>query len=196
MSIIRTSKPTFGFPRKQGLYDPQNEKDSCGVGFIANIKGVRTHEMLDDATEILIRMTHRGACGCDPNTGDGAGFLTALPHEFLAKVAQRDLGVTLPEPGKFGAGIVFLPKNDKSREHCKSVVEQIISEQGQQLLGWREVPTDAKGANVGPTALAAEPVSEMLLIGAGEGLEGDSFERQLYVIRKRASEALRGADFD
>jgi glutamate synthase (NADPH/NADH) large chain len=188
--------PTFGFPPKQGLYDPRNEKDSCGVGFIANIKGVRTHGMLVDANEILIRMTHRGACGCDPNTGDGAGFLTALPHEFLAKVAQRDVGVTLPEPGKFGAGILFLPKDDKSRDHCKSVVAQIVSEQGQELLGWREVPTDARAANVGPMALAAEPVSEMLIIGAGGGLEGDAFERQLYVIRKRISGLLRGADFE
>ena len=108
----------IGYPRKQGLYDPRFEKDSCGVGFIAHIKGERSHQMLVDANEILERMTHRGAGGCDPNTCDGAGVLTALPHEFLVKVAKRDLAVELPEPGKFGAGVVFLPTDDKERDYC------------------------------------------------------------------------------
>ena len=106
-------------PAKQGLYDPQFEHDSCGVGFVAHIKGKRSHQIIRDADEILINMTHRGACGCEPNTGDGAGFLTALPHEFLAKVAQQDLGITLPEPGQFAAGLVFLPTLEQEREHCQ-----------------------------------------------------------------------------
>ena len=125
-----TKKTTIGFPQKQGLYDPANEKDSCGVGFVAHIKGKRSHQNVLDASEILIAMDHRGACGCESNTGDGAGMLTALPHEFLAKVAKRELGVDLPEPGKFGAGIVFLPQDEGERATCKSEVERLISEQG------------------------------------------------------------------
>ena len=115
-----------GYPARNGLYDPANEKDSCGVGFVAHIKGQRSHQIVLDAEEILGNMDHRGACGCEPNTGDGAGILTALPHEFLAKVAQQDLNASLPEPGRFSAGIVFLPTNPAERSHCKQVVEQII----------------------------------------------------------------------
>ena len=105
----------YGFPSPHGLYDPANEKDSCGVGFVAHIKGQRSHQMVLDADHILRRMEHRGACGCEANTGDGAGMLTALPHEFLAKVAEADLGTQLPEPGKFAAGIVFFPTADGER---------------------------------------------------------------------------------
>ena len=100
------------FPQKTGLYDPSNEKESCGVGFVADIKGRRSHQILLDAREMLDNMSHRGACGCEPNTGDGAGFVTALPHEFLSKVAIKDLGTTLPSPGKFAAGNIFLPRNN------------------------------------------------------------------------------------
>ena len=185
------SKQRIGYPEKQGLYDPANEKESCGVGFVAHIKGQRSHQIVLDADEILRNMDHRGACGCDPNTGDGAGMLTALPHEFLAKVAKSDLSADLPAPGKFGAGIVFLPQIESEREKCKEAVERIVAEQGQQLVGWRKVPTEPKKANVGPTALQAEPYMEQLFVAAGEGLEGDAFERQLYLIRKRASREMR-----
>src|ERR1700689_51878 len=99
----------FGPPQKHGLYDPAYEHDSCGVGFVANIKGVRSRQIIDDADRILRHLVHRGACGCEPNTGDGAGILTGLPHEFLANVAKTDLGVTLPEPGFYGVGNIFLP---------------------------------------------------------------------------------------
>jgi len=189
-----TTNNTYGFPAKHGLYDPANEKDSCGVGFVAHIKGQRSHQIVQDAYTILKNMEHRGACGCEPNTGDGAGIMTALPHEFLAKVAKEDLNAELPEPGKFGAGIVFLPTKKEERERCKQTVEQIIKEQGQQLVGWRKVPVDPDGADVGPTARQAEPYIEQLFIAAGDGLEGDAFERQLYVIRKRASHSLRNDD--
>lgn len=184
-------KNLYGFPTKRGLYDPANEKDSCGVGFVAHIKGKKSHQMVLDADHMLQRMDHRGACGCEPNTGDGAGMLTALPHDFLAKVAKSDLGTELPEPGKFSAGIVFLPTIESERAKCKAAVEQIIREQGQRLVGWRKVPVQPKEAKIGPTALNAMPVIEQLFIAAGEGLEGDSFERQLYLIRKRASHLLR-----
>ncbi len=181
-------------PGKYGLYDPRNEKDSCGVGFVANIKGRRSHQILRDADQMLQHMTHRGACGCEPNTGDGAGMLTALPHEFLARVARDELGVELPAAGRFAAGLVFLPRGDREREHSKRVVEEIVAEQGQRLLGWRPVPTRPDDADVGPSARAAEPCTEMLFVGAADGVEGDALERQLYVIRKRASNRLRQSD--
>jgi glutamate synthase (NADPH/NADH) large chain len=181
-----------GLPAARGLYDPSQEKDSCGVGFVAHIKGERSHQIIKDADHLGCRMDHRGARGAERNTGDGAGMLTALPHEFLMRVAREDLGVELPEPGRFAAGIVFLPADPGEREACKQAVTKICQEEGQQLLGWREVPTDADAADLGPTARAAEPRIEQLFIGAADGIEGDAFERQLYRIRKRASHQLRG----
>jgi glutamate synthase domain-containing protein 1 len=189
-------KTTHSLPRRHGLYDPQYEHDSCGVGFVAHIKGERSHQIILDADEILINMDHRGARGCESNTGDGAGFLTALPHEFLKKVATGDLGVTLPEPGRFAAGLVFLPTKADEREHCKTTIAGIIAEQGQQLLGWRRVPTDADAADLGPSARAAEPAIEQLFIAAADDLEGDAFERHVYMIRKRASHTLRLSDME
>ncbi|MBI1370543.1 MAG: glutamate synthase large subunit [Planctomycetes bacterium] len=182
---------SYGYPAKHGLYDPANEKDSCGVGFVADIKGRRSHQIVRDAIEVLVAMDHRGACGCEKNTGDGAGIMTALPHEFLADIAQATFGVALPAPGKFTAGNVFLPQDEKERAHCKRFVEKVIVEQGQTLVGWRPVPVDANGADIGPTARDAEPVIEQLFIAAAEGLDADAFERQLYIIRKRASNMLR-----
>ena len=190
-SIVPGQHAGTGLPGPRGLYDPRHEKDSCGVGFIAHIKGERSHGIVLDAAEMLNRMTHRGACGCEPNTGDGAGFLTALPHEFLAGVAKSDLGVELPEPGRFAAGNIFLPRDTAERRQCKETVERLVVEQGQELLGWRRVPTSPEEADIGPSARASEPVIEQLLVGAGEGLEGDLFERRLFVIRKRASHELR-----
>ena len=137
-----------GFPKKSGLYDPRNEKDSCGVGFIADIQGRRSHQILLDARDMLDSMSHRGACGCEANTGDGAGFLTALPHEFLARVASEDLGRDLPPPGQFAAGNVFLPRGDELRQRCKDEVEAIIQSEGQELIGWRPVPTRTVEADI------------------------------------------------
>ena len=188
-SIFRNGRPVA-----YGLYDPVNEHDSCGVGFVANINGQRSRQIIDDAVHILRRMSHRGACGCEPNTGDGAGLLTAPPYEFLEKVAKDDLHITLPEPGKYGVGNVFLPTDSKEREFCKQIVNQIIDEQGQRLLGWRRVPTEADGADVGPSSRAAEPVIEQLFIEAADGLDKEALERQLFVIRKTASHRLRGSD--
>ncbi len=181
----------IGFPKKQGLYDPANEKDSCGVGFVANLKGEPCHQNVLDALQMLVNMEHRGGCGCEPNTGDGAGILVGLPESFLRKVANDELGVTLPEKGQFGAGLVFLPKIDSERKKCIEAVEAIIAEQGQKCLGWRKVPVRTEEANVGPAARAAEPFIMQLFIGAADGYEGDDFERQLYIIRKRASHQLR-----
>ncbi|MEX2545049.1 MAG: glutamate synthase subunit alpha, partial [Phycisphaeraceae bacterium] len=181
-----------GLPGVSGLYDPAQEHDACGVGFIAHIKGQRSHDIVRDALKMLQRMDHRGACGCETNTGDGAGIMTALPREFLAKAARRDAGIDLPEPGRYGAGNIFLPRDEAERAACKADLERIVAEQGQRLLGWRKLPVDAQGADVGPTALSVEPAIDQLFVGAGEGCEGEAFERQLYLIRKRASHAIRG----
>ncbi len=192
MTINNIAK--FGLPEKQGLYDPAFEKDACGVGFVAHIKGKRSHQIVLDANEIMMNMEHRGACGCEANTGDGAGMLTGFPYDFMRKVASEELNAELPEEGHFGAGVVFLPQDETQRTKCQGIVEQIIAEQGQTLVGWRTIPTDPTGANIGPTALSAMPVFNHLIIAAAEGIEHEDFERQLYIIRKRASHALRSDD--
>ncbi len=192
----RTARPLYGMPPKQGLYDPQYEHDSCGVGFVANIKGVRSRQIIDDADRILRHLIHRGATGCEANTGDGAGMLTGLPHELLRKLAQSDLRVELPEPGYYGVGNVFLPRDSGERQACKETVNRLIVEQGQQLLGWRPLPTRADSADIGPSARAAEPMMEQLYIGAAPGLDPEAFDRQLFVIRKQASRILRTSDLE
>jgi len=181
----------MGFPEKQGLYDPANEKDSCGVGFVAHMKGEFSHQMVIDAEEMLRNMDHRGACGCEANTGDGAGMMTGLPYEFLAKVAKSDLGVELPAKGSFAAGNVFLPLDEAERKKCKRVFEGLIAEHGQTLVGWRTLPVDFVTADVGPTAKNAAPHFEQLFVAAADGIDTDEFERQLYLIRKQASRRLR-----
>ncbi len=125
----------FHLPPAQGLYDPAHEKDSCGVGFIAHIKGVASHQNVIDADTILQNMDHRGACGCEPNTGDGSGIMCGLPHKFLRKVAKRDLDVDLPEPDRFAAGLVFLPQDDAERDFCKRTIEQLIAEYWPATVG-------------------------------------------------------------
>ena len=174
-----------------GLYHPDREKDSCGVGFVANVKGNRSHEILLDAYEMLNSLSHRGACGCEPNTGDGAGILTTLPHKFLSKVVRIDIGTDLPPVGQFATGLVFLPTIDSERDQCRSLVERVVSEQGQRIIGWRVVPTDAKGADLGATARASEPVIEQIFVASESGLSNEEFERKLYVIRKDAGHQLR-----
>jgi len=183
-------------PAAHGLYDPRNEHDNCGVGFVAHIKGQRSRQIIDDADRILRHMVHRGACGCEANTGDGAGILTALPYEFLRKVVQADLGLALPEAGQYGVGNVFLPVDPDQRRLCKELVNRVIGEQGQTLLGWRSLPTDADGADIGPSARAAEPVIEQLYVAAAEGLDQEALERQLFVIRKRISHMIPTLDMD
>jgi glutamate synthase (NADPH/NADH) large chain len=140
-----------GLPPAQGLYRPEFEHDSCGVGFVAHIKGKRSHEIIEDADHLLCRMDHRGARGAEANTGDGAGMVTALPYEFLARVAKEAFGATLPEPGRFGAGVVFMPTDAAERAHCKATIAAVCEEEGQVLAGWRVVPTDADAADLGAT---------------------------------------------
>lgn len=180
----------FGLPEKQGLYDPSFEKDSCGVGFVAHIKGKASHQIVVDAEIMLQRMEHRGGCGCEPTTGDGAGILTGIPHDFCVKVAKRDLDVDLPASGSYAVGNVFLPTDEMQRQQCIDTVEVLIKEQGLKFLGWREVPVDVDGANIGPTARDAQPAIFQLYV-SGEGIESASFARKLYVVRKRSTHQLR-----
>ncbi|MFW5688598.1 MAG: glutamate synthase subunit alpha, partial [Spirochaetota bacterium] len=180
-------------PGKYGLYDPQFEHDSCGVGFVAHIRGEQSRQIIDSAREVLINMTHRGAVGAEKNSGDGAGILTTLPQEFLEKVAGEE-GIELPPRGLYSAGIVFLPQNDAHRWACIRSVEEIVAEEGQRVLGWRDVPRD--NSMIGPTALDSEPVMRQVFVGAGEGVSSEQFERTLYVIRKRATHLLHGGATD
>lgn len=136
-------------------------------------------------------MAHRGASGAEPNSGDGAGILTALPHEFLSRIAEEEFGTALPAPGRYAAGNVFLPTNAEERAHCKRTFERIIAEQGQRFIGWRAVPIDPDAADLGPTARASMPAIEQLFVGAAEDTDDAAFERQLYIIRKAAGTALR-----
>jgi glutamate synthase (NADPH/NADH) large chain len=180
-----------GIPEKQGLYDPAYEKDSCGVGVIAHVKGERSHSIVRDADEALRAMDHRGGCGCEVNTGDGAGILTALPDEFMRAEAMRLFKATLPEEGRFAVAQVFLPQDAQDRAKCKSVLQEFVEKQGQLFIGWRSVPTDLKGANIGPSAAATEPVVEQLFVAAAEGIDRTAFCRHLYLIRKQAFHKIK-----
>ena len=182
---------SFGFPEKQGLYDPELEKDSCGVGFVANVKGKPSHQIVRDAETILKSMYHRGACGCEANTGDGAGILVGMPDKFLRRIALSELGVDLPKPGLYSVGNIFLPQDPAERDHCKQTFNRLIAGEGQRLLGWRAVPQSADTADIGPSARKAEPVIEQVFVAAKGGLNNQEFERQLYLIRKQASHTLR-----
>ncbi len=184
------SELTLGLPRRQGLYDPALEKDACGVGFVCDIKGRASRDIVQTAEHMNCCMVHRGGLGYEKNTGDGAGILTALPHRFLAKVARQDLGIDLPGPGRYGAGIVFLPRDAGERQRCKGVIEEEIEAAGQRLLGWRSLPTRPDEADIGNAARASMPAMEQLFIGA-EGVAGDALERRLYLIRKAATHRLR-----
>ncbi|MDA2937854.1 glutamate synthase large subunit [Acidobacteria bacterium AH-259-A15] len=188
-AVISDSVFCHGRPRAYGLYHPAYEKESCGVAFIAHIKGQKSHTIIDNALVMLQHMDHRGARGCEANTGDGAGVLTALPHKFLAKVARREARIDLPEPGRFGAGIVFLPPDPRRRALCKSIIEGIIAEEGQRVLGWRKVPQD--NSMIGDTARSTEPHMQQLFIGSANGLEAEALERKLYLIRKLATRKIR-----
>ena len=181
-----------GLPPKQGLYDPQFEKDSCGVGFVANIDGTRSNRIMRQALEVLLNLSHRGACGCDPETGDGAGILLQIPHEFLSRECQK-IGWTLPDPGHYGVGMVFLPRESGPREQCQSLFESVIQEEGQHLLGWRDVPVNNRA--IGQKAREVEPVIRQIFVGRSLELESEAqFERKLYVIRRRVATLIEKSD--
>src|ERR1700738_4096753 len=175
-------------PAAEGMYDLSLEKDSCGVGFIANIKGKKSHQIVSDAISILCNLEHRGAVGADPRAGDGAGILVQIPHRFFAKKADR-LGFDLPRPGEYAVGGLFLPRDPDWRRIIRDIYAQMIKREGMTLLGWRQVPTDSStlGESVKPT----EPVHLQVFIGRGRKIRSeDEFERRLYVLRKSISNAI------
>jgi glutamate synthase domain-containing protein 2/glutamate synthase domain-containing protein 1/glutamate synthase domain-containing protein 3 len=181
-----------GFPAAQGLHDPKNEHDACGVGFICNLKGKKSHGIIKDALEILVRLTHRGAAGADPLTGDGAGILLQIPHG-LYKRKCMGLGIDLPAPQEYGTGLVFLPQDEMQRGQCRKILEEAIESEGQKLLGWRKMPTN--NANIGKTAKASEPKIWQVFIARGAGVKDErEFDRMLYIIRKVAENRIFKSD--
>jgi glutamate synthase domain-containing protein 2/glutamate synthase domain-containing protein 1/glutamate synthase domain-containing protein 3 len=174
-------KSSSGLPPRQGLYDPALEHDACGVGFVANIRGEKTHDLVHRGIQVLVNLEHRGACGCDPETGDGAGVLIQLPDRFLRREAEA-LGLELPAPGAYASGLVFLDRDAAERNWQVSALERVVAEEGQRLLGWRDVPHVPEA--LGWLARESMPVIRQLFIGAAPGLELDAFERKLYVIRR------------
>ena len=177
-------------PKKKGLYDPDFERDSCGVGLVANVKGVPSREIMDNAYLINSRMDHRGGCGFEENTGDGAGILLALPDSFFQKEAKA-LDLILPEEGKYAVGNLFLPQIKKEYNLCKKIVEETVAREGLSFIGWRKVPINQKKANVGPAALSCQPEIEQIFIGSKRKISQDEFERKLYLCRKIFSKRLR-----
>ena len=187
-----STQPT-GRPAKQGLYDPWFEHDACGVGFVVDIKGRKTHTILQQGLQVLKNLDHRGASGAEVNTGDGAGILLQTPHKFFAEVAKK-ARITLPAAGQYGAGLVFLPRNPNARRKLEEVFANIVQSEGQTLLGWRTVPTD--NSTLGDTAKSAEPFMRQVFIGRNPELRDDNaFERKLYVIRKRAYAEIRTSTY-
>src|SRR5262245_63482071 len=189
----------LGPPEKQGLYDPAFEHDACGVGFVVDIKGRKSHQIVRNAIQILKNLDHRGASGSEVNTGDGAGMLIQMPHAFLKKVAKKDARINLPEPGHYAAGNIFMPRNATQRRKIEEVFARVVQAEGQVYLGARSVPTD--NSMLGETAKASEPFVRQVFIGRGaETADEAEFERKLYVIRKRAYTEIRvatigGAEF-
>ena len=187
-------------PANQGLYLNENEKDSCGVGFICHIKGIASHKIVSDARQLLCAMTHRGAVGADSRDGDGAGVMTAIPHWFFKREAERDIGNMLPDPGEYAVGNVFFKANDPARlQSHQAIFTQIACDLGLRVLGWRQVPAD--GTILGPAASSKEPTiyQPFIVLRAhyGDGntshngtFDAKCFERQLYVLRKHATHSM------
>ncbi|MBI5389215.1 glutamate synthase large subunit [Candidatus Woesearchaeota archaeon] len=172
-----------GLPKGQGMYSPQFERDACGIGFLVNIKGNRSHEIVRKALQMLVNLSHRGGCGCEKNLGDGAGILVQIPHHFFRTVCKKD-NINLPESGAYGVGMVFLPRDDDARKHCKEQIDTTIREEGQAVLGWRDVPIDA--SSLCTTATTSMPHICQVFVGKNSTIHDElSFERKLYIIRKR-----------
>jgi glutamate synthase domain-containing protein 1 len=171
------------------LHDPRAERDACGVGFVVNVKGEPTRDIIEKGLTVLRNLTHRGACGCDPLTGDGAGILTQLPDAFLRRECKAER-IALPAPGAYGVGMVFLPSEVHQKNQCERIFEKVIREEGQKLLGWRRLPVDENAP--GEVARTIMPDVRQVFIGAGRNAgDQDTFERRLYAIRKRVEQRVR-----
>lgn len=183
-----------GLPGKQGMYDPQFEHDACGIGFLAHIKGQQSHDIVVDALQMLVNLDHRGGQGDEENTGDGAGILLQIPHRFFAKESAK-LGFDLPSAGDYGVGMLFLPQDESARQKAERQLNAIIKEEGQTLLGWRDVPVE--NHFLGKRAKDAQPFIRQVFIGKDASLNGQdelAFERKLYLIRKRAEKEIYDAN--
>ncbi len=183
-------KNSYGLPPKQGLYDPVMEKDNCGVGFVAHIKGQKSHSIVEQGVQILANLHHRGAVGADPNTGDGAGILIQIPHDFLSKKAV-ELGFNLPPEGHYGVGMIFLPQEPNARYFCEGICERVLEKENLELIGWRNVPQNTEAC--GLTAAGTRPLVHQLFIHRGD-YSSLEFERKLYIVRKRIEKAIRQAN--
>jgi glutamate synthase (NADPH/NADH) large chain len=184
---------SHGLPAAQGMYDPRYEHDACGIGFVASIKGHRSHDIIQKGIQVLINLTHRGACGCDPETGDGAGVLIQIPHKFFVRECAT-LGFTLPAEGEYGVGMTFLPVEKHQRLQCEGILERIAREEGLSVLGWRDTPID--GDAIGRVARASQPYIQQIFIGRPHGMSEDALERKLYVVRKRAEREVASSDIE
>jgi glutamate synthase (NADPH) large chain len=180
-----------GLPVAQGLYDPRHEHDACGIGFVASVRGQKSHELIRKGIQVLINLTHRGACGCDPETGDGAGILIQIPHTFFTRECAQ-LGCSLPAPGRYGVGMAFLPVEKHERLKCEGILERILREEGLSVLCWRDTPVD--GSAIGRVARGSQPYIEQVFVGAAAGMDEATFERKLYVVRKRAEGEIAASD--
>src|SRR5687768_15217374 len=179
-------------PKRQGLYDPQHEHDACGVGFLVDIEGRKSAKLVRDAVEVLRNLGHRGASGCEENTGDGAGILLQLPDAFLRKVAGAQ-GLQLPAVGHYGVAVVFLPTLEGARAAAEALIEKAITQAGQTVLGWRDVPTD--NHRLGASAIRSQPIIKQLFVGRGKDVPDEAtFERRLYLARRIAENLVRASD--
>src|SRR6201994_2243903 len=180
-------------PQPQGLYHPRNEHDACGMGLVAHIGGEKSHDIIRKGLEVLINLTHRGAAGCDPETGDGAGILIQIPHVFFARECG-ELGIQLPGPGAYGVAMVFLPVDKHNRLQCEGVFERISAEEGLKVIGWRDTPVN--GDFIGREARATQPYIEQFFVERPAGLDEDSFERLLYRVRRRIENEIAASDIE
>ena len=179
---------TYGLPPRQGLYDPAQEHDACGFGFVVDIEGRRSHHIVKSALDVLVNLEHRGASGSEKNTGDGAGILLQIPHGFLAGAARKR-GLELPAGGRYAVGMVFMPTDASGRATCERLVEEVARREGQPVIGWRDVPTD--DATLGATARAAQPVIRQVFLARDPAIADDlAFERKLYVIRRLVEKSV------
>ena len=184
-----TQRPETQGPVAQGLYDPKNEHDSCGVGFVVHVKGKKSHSIVEQGLKILDNLSHRGATGYDPLLGDGAGILLQVPDLHLRRVCGKQ-GLTLPAIGQYGVGMVFLPREPASRIACEQEIERAILGEGQILLGWRDVPTNNHGLS--PATIAVEPLIRQVFVARGTNtMDQDDLERKLFIIRKRSGHAIQ-----
>ena len=173
------------------LYDPRTEHDACGVGFIVNVNGDRSHSIIRQGIEILVNLTHRGACGCDPETGDGAGVTIQIPHSFFARVCATN-GFSLPEEGSYGVGMVFLPVEPQSRFQCQGILDRMVLEEGLSVLGWRDTPVD--GDAIGRTARASQPYIEQIFIERPAHISREDFDRKLFIVRRKTELAVAASN--